>query len=464
MIMSNKVLFSVVVALFVFSAVGLAADFEVDVDYPTQIFAGGHDFVKVTVTNLGDERWFTASEFGSPEISKWFVKRDFTYKIGAGETREFIFELEIPKEFTPSKYGYSIIVKGGGETIEKKISTEILERTYSGIIADAELTCKNCRDSVGILISVKNIGSGVLDDVDLVLELEDEKQKIAIGSLSSKEELERDATFNLDNSKPGNYVIDIELYIDGKYSDQETLLFNIPIHRQVVVDKDVTTTPIGAFVTLKAVNTGNSVDKAMFEDNVEDGWWVSYFGPTPDRTGDDGWTWFATLLPNEDGEISYVLLYWPVPILLVLFLAGAVMGFLHLTGVHISKKIHKIGDDVKISIHVKNLGGVLEGCVVRDLVPNSFILPKDFGTLKPIIRKTAHGTELLWRVGNMRAGEERLVNYNIIPRHVHKHFAVLPAASVKGVKNEKTVLSVSQQSDALQLGKEEKKLRLTVAE
>ena len=62
------------------------------------------------------------------------------------------------------------------------------------------------------------------------------------------------------------------------------------------------------------------------------------------------------------------------------------------------------------------------------------------------------------------SGEERVVNYNIIPRNLHRQSLVLPAASVKGVKNEKTIISVSGQSDRISFGKDEKKLRLTVAE
>ena len=464
MIMSSKLFLLVVISLFVFSTLVLGVDFQVNVDRPTQAFAGSHDFVKVTVVNEGSSRWFTVSEFGPVEVNGWFSNKDITYKIEAGKEREFLFEIYIPKDMKSANYGYSFIIKSGDERIEKKVSTEVLERTFSGVISDSRLSCTRCKSGVGVYATVKNVGSAKLDDVDLIIEVDDQKKKIAVGELDSDDSLEREVSFTMDKTKPGNYIVDIQLYIDGKLSDHESETFTIPTYMDLGMDKEITNTPIGAFVTLKAINNGNSVDKAIFEDVVEESWWISYLGPAPDKKDVNGWTWFATLLPQEEGEVSYFVLYWPVPILGLLLAGGATAGYLHLTGVHIKKDFHKMGDDVKISLSVKNLGGSLGGCVIRDIVPNSFILPKDFGTLKPIIRKTAHGTELLWRVGNMRSGEERVVNYNIIPRNLHRQSLVLPAASVKGVKNEKTIISVSGQSDRISFGKDEKKLRLTVAE
>lgn len=454
----------IIIALFIFSSLSLAIDFDVEVDYPTQIFAGGHDFVKITVTNMGNDRWFTVSEFSVPEVSDWFVKKDITYKLKSGESRDFIFEISVPKEMEPTSYGYSFIVRSGDQIIEKKLSTEIIKRTFSGIISDIKLSCKKCKESVNVSATVKNVGSGTLSNIDLIFEVSDEKRKVAIGPLGPNEAVEKSATFSLNDLKPGKYMVTVQMYIDGKISDKTSSLFTVPIYRNVEQTKKITPTPIGMFVTLKAINKGNTIDKAIFQDTIENKWWISYLGPAPEKKQTNGWTWFATLLPNEEEEVSYVLLYWPVPILIVLLISGAVIGYLHLTGVHINKVVRKSKDEVRVSLRVRNLIGTLEGCVIRDTIPNSFILPREFGTLKPIIRKTAHGTELLWRIGNMRPGEERIVNYTIIPRHTHKHRVALPVAIVKGVKNEKQVLSVSNHPPVIELGYEKRKLKLAVAE
>jgi hypothetical protein len=460
--MNKNLVFSVVFALFVFSSFVGAVDFEVDVDNPTQIFAGSTDFVKVSVTNLGLERWFTVSEFSSPEISRWFTKVDLTYKLTSGETKDFIFEITPNKETKATNYGYKFIIRAGDEKIEKDVRTEVLKRTYSGIISDVEPSCTDCRENVDIKVTIKNTGTGILSDLDLIFDVGGKTMKVPVGSLNQGESIEKIQNFEVDKSQPGKYTADVQLYIDGKLADQVTELYNVPVYHQLDMNRDILHTPIGAFVTLKAINNGNSVDKAVFDDSVESEWWVSYLGPSPESTG-ESWTWFATLLPNQEGEVSYVLLYWPVPILVVLLIGGAVFSFLHLTGVNIDKGIFKSGDEVKVSLRVKNRGGVLEGAVVRDVVPNSFIIPKDFGTLKPIIRKTARGTELLWRVGNMHAGEERIVNYVIIPRSLEKQHIVLPAASVKGVRNEKTLISASKQTERLEVGRKERKLKFSIA-
>ena len=64
----------------------------------------------------------------------------------------------------------------------------------------------------------------------------------------------------------------------------------------------------------------------------------------------------------------------------------------------------------------------------------------------------------------MRTGEERLVNYSIISRTLNKMSITLPAASVKGIKNEKTIISVSKPGESMDVGTEEHKLKFTVAE
>ena len=456
--------FSIIVAFLFFSTVALADSFDVEIDYPTQMFADSMDFVKISVTNNEGSDWFSVSEFSAGSFSKWFINSDFTRKINSGETVDFVFELDVPKDATPFTYQYSIIVKKDGETVEKELNTEILERTYTGIVSDIDFNCVSCKGDLEVSVGVKNIGSGDLNNVDLVLEVDGNKKRIALGDLNSKEEVFETANFELVGKGPGDYNMEADLFIDGKLSDHDSKMFSIPVYQDVDVERDITQTPIGAFVTLKAINNGNMVDDAKLDDVVEGKWWISYLGPDPERKDGTGWTWFATLLPTEEQNVSYVLLYWPVPILAILLVVGGAMGYLQLTGAHIKKDIHRVGDELKISLHVRNLGGILEGCVVRDIVPNSFILPKDFGTLKPIVRKTAHGTELLWRVGNMRTGEERLVNYSIIPRTLNKMSITLPAASVKGIKNEKTIISVSKPGESMDVGTEEHKLKFTVAE
>ena len=38
-----------------------------------------------------------------------------------------------------------------------------------------------------------------------------------------------------------------------------------------------------------------------------------------------------------------------------------------------------------------------------------------FDTLKPVIRKTAEGTELSWKLDSLKTAEERVINYRIKP-------------------------------------------------
>jgi hypothetical protein len=121
---------------------------------------------------------------------------------------------------------------------------------------------------------------------------------------------------------------------------------------------------------------------------------------------------------------------------------GAVYAYLFITSIGMSKKISKKGNEWSVGIYIKNRGPAAEGVVVRDVIPHHFTLSGTFETLKPIARKTDAGTELIWRVGGIKRGEEKLLHYRMTAKG---HFGAvrLPSARLRAQKGDKTILSSS---------------------
>jgi hypothetical protein len=104
------------------------------------------------------------------------------------------------------------------------------------------------------------------------------------------------------------------------------------------------------------------------------------------------------------------------------------------------KVVKKKGGDWAIEVSVHNRGKAVEGAIVTDTVPHNFTLSSSFETLKPIVRKMELGTQLIWRIGGIRRGEEKILHYRIAPK-IHSGPVRLPAAHLRAKKGEKTIIA-----------------------
>jgi hypothetical protein len=84
-----------------------------------------------------------------------------------------------------------------------------------------------------------------------------------------------------------------------------------------------------------------------------------------------------------------------------------------MTVASIKKKVTGKGGEWKISLEIRNKMKEIDGVIVRDKIPNGFSVMGEFQTIKPVIRKLADGTELVWRVGRIAPNDERILHYTI---------------------------------------------------
>jgi hypothetical protein len=126
------------------------------------------------------------------------------------------------------------------------------------------------------------------------------------------------------------------------------------------------------------------------------------------------------LRPGATAQVSYRVEYWPyyVQIAAVAIIIFIVAGFSFLraakpsigkSSVMKSVNIHSVILEVKNPFlhHLKDV-------VIRDWVsPLANVIREEAGTLKPVLKRSGAGTELIWKLGEMRPKEVRYLSYKI---------------------------------------------------
>jgi hypothetical protein len=124
--------------------------------------------------------------------------------------------------------------------------------------------------------------------------------------------------------------------------------------------------------------------------------------------------------PGATAYVTYTVSYWPAfngYILLTVIVASLVLfSFLKTTTPRIFKDHSRKGEGVhNIFIQVKNpFFHRLNDVVVRDWVsPLAQVLHEEIESTRPVMRGLEDGTELIWKLGEMKPREERILQYKV---------------------------------------------------
>lgn len=141
--------------------------------------------------------------------------------------------------------------------------------------------------------------------------------------------------------------------------------------------------------------------------------------------------------PGATAQVTYTLSYWPAfngyIILTVIVISMVLFSFLRVTTPRILKRHSRRGEDShNIFIQVTNpFFHRLNDVVVRDCVsPLAQVLHEEIESTRPVIRKLEDGgTELIWKLGEMKPREERILQYKV--RSLIHGSLKMPGASLK---------------------------------
>jgi hypothetical protein len=202
--------------------------------------------------------------------------------------------------------------------------------------------------------------------------------------------------------------------------------FSIPPVRSVSQTVEETSSGFSKDVVVSITNDGNV---------VESGYVLQQSTPLDPMTGmmtrpdsncrEDGGAMVCSYLvgdirPGVTAQVTYTLSYWPAfngyIILTVIVISLVLFSFLRVTTPRIMKNHSRRGEDRhNIFIRVKNpFFHRLNDVVVRDWVsPLAQVLHEEIESTRPVMRKLEDGTELIWKLGEMKPREERILQYKV---------------------------------------------------
>ncbi|MBU5557601.1 MAG: hypothetical protein QW227_01420 [Candidatus Aenigmatarchaeota archaeon] len=414
----KTVIFLVMAALLLIQAPVFASDandFSIGMSVPDSFFANKTDTATIHITNNGDAGWFKVIVFGS---ETWAWTPTWRLYIGQGETADVLIYISPPQDVKPKIYSFAVTVTR--ETTQASVERQLLvqvRQTVDAGLSNFTISCTECSGSIDISVDVQNIGTepftgtvtanlgGVIRSYPL---------QIARGAVQHIAD-----TIDLAGFKPGEYTIMLNLSSATRQIQLSNKSFSITTVENVLYNTSTSSSIFGNFVTLSATNTGNVPTTVRLRAPITKAWWSIYSGPAPTESTETEYIWVLELAGGGHTEINYSEVFWPLPLIIIALIIVGIFAYLQQAALKVTKKavgrtMIIPGRDIGIAVSIKNTRKTAESLVVRELIPSAFSVSAT-GTVKPLMRKLATGTELVWKFTNVGPGEERLIHYKIIP-------------------------------------------------
>ncbi len=371
----------------------------------------------ITVTNdKGDPDRFILTVFG-PHL-EWANLQRYYFHLEPHESREISLNF-YPDEEGDYKYEVKVSSRENPENEDSVFITLKVNPLIDPNIEDFSV------DLVGNELRVNlKVTSRKAREMGIDFRIKDsEKKEVKVLSVTREVEGEREIseTIPVGDLLSGSYSIEVML-IDSGVSRKAN--FYIPPIHNVVTSKKVVSNPLMKEVTITIRNEGNVVDDYSLEENLPANQYVTpLHNPTFQylESGNVVFEWkFTGLQVGEAIEIKYRVEYWK-NLLGWVIMTSAILGLIGL-GVtkirrpNIRKKYIRKKDGHLIVLEVNgSLTRELRNVLVKDRVsPLGKVIP-EFEGPKPIVRESEVGTELIWRLGNLKPRSEIYLTYKIRP-------------------------------------------------
>jgi hypothetical protein len=461
MIDMKKLIVTFLLAFMVLSTVSLAQDFSVSVDAKDYYVAAQEDFVTLSIHNDLAQDWFSISVIG-PESWLKIDASDSLLRVPSGGNAEIKLLVLPPRDVVPLMYPYKYFYKvyrvDTDSVVEDSFQIRVKQIT-NAIIKNFKISCTECLGSVDISGTAYNVGSDPID-LSLVFKAGNQIKTVSLGYVNIYGKKDFQTTFDLNGVQPGEYLITADLIdIEGKRMYSESGSFNIPLVENIIYDKNVSSTVFGSFVTVTAMNRGNTVADVDLSSLEPSRWYSFYSGPSPTGMSiTDNYFWRLSLSPDETRSVSYSEIYWPTYAIILLVVLALVLIYMQSGAFDLSKNVIsgspvRLGKDISVSLNLKNKRGEIDKAIVKDIVPSGYSIVSKFETVKPMIRKVPEGVELNWKVSKLKPDEERVFHYTIRPEESEKAER-LPSAKVRAIQNNRMV---QRDSNKVSMSTEKKK-------
>jgi hypothetical protein len=279
--------------------------------------------------------------------------------------------------------------------------------------------------------SARKIGNNFVIDLELFAKHADIRFEVIdsegnrVKYLKITKELDGDEkieeTIPIDDLLAGDYEVRMSI---PEHDIMGETSINIPPVHNVVKKKEIVSTPFGQDVTITITNEGNVVEDYNIRETVQANEYVDFVDdPTSSHLEEDyvshNWK-IEGLAIGATGMITYKINRLPlligsvVVLLCVIGILG--MGAARVRTPNIKKRYVRKRNRRLVVIEIRgSLTKDLKNVLVKDRVsPLGKVLP-EFEGPKPIVREGEAGTELIWRLGDIKPRSEIYLSYKIRP-------------------------------------------------
>jgi hypothetical protein len=245
----------------------------------------------------------------------------------------------------------------------------------------------------------------------------------------------------------GTYNATVEInYVNGHEFSERT--FNVVERSLITSTHENYPIFIGYGKTIKVRNDGNDVGNETVIEDISS-FDSIFFSGSPTRKEGNRYFWeIPNINPGEERTITYKVDYSSLFIFILAVIIAWWYFFYKYRTLRIRKFIMqrkdiKEGEEFTIGIELHNgLGRSVKELTVRDFVPPIFKIREAAGP-EPKKKTTNIGTELLWKLDDLKRGEERILSYKIIPVFGVHGALTLPTAYVEFTFNKMNVKNMS---------------------
>lgn len=306
-----------------------------------------------------------------------------------------------------------------------------VERSSELDLRSSELEKESIRpgETNRINLTVRNLGSELLEDYSIRMNYmnttEEQTGSAIISGTSSSPPGERSFSFEIPTEaedRPMSVPVEIELVDDGEVQETVEYSFTIEEVENITHNQQQERTFFSMQKTVSARNNGNVDSRVEINEDIP-----SYLVPVtaydvePNTTeGGDGqtqYTWSQTLAPEEELSVSYRINYW-IPLAVLLLVSTGIIGLQKLKrDVSFVKHAKKDEEGIRVRLVIENRSDrIMEDVKVKDFVQNVADVSREFDMAKPILKKTDEGTELKWDIDKLLPGEQRIMEYVLVPK------------------------------------------------
>jgi hypothetical protein len=429
--------------LFIVSPV-LASGVELILPTNSMVGYGGEtSSIDLTINNnQGGADTFTVTVF-PPYYLNVTTNLEPSVWVNASSTQNVNLKFDMPRDVEELTIVFKISVKSvsdGSVSDEKDFLLRTVRKTdvFIDKINPPENSKFDPEQAVDIEVKVRNVGLNTLGNYDL--ETTVSKSGSVLKTYNNAIETILPKSFETVYSyyaigkydEPGIYVIRSVLEdSDGKIISDQITTFNVSSAYKLPTEYTKRNTIynflfITTTVTVK--NEGNINTPSFYITESAPAFGKILFDPDNEPSeiknldGRMVYSWLVpTLEPGKEIKIKYSYALWRMWIILLVVGIGTYVGIKFFYSPTIRKTHRHRGPitkekEVVVSLEVKNRSRhEVKDVQVRDIVPSIAKVIEKFDTLKPMIRTTAIGTELRWKIDALKPGEERVVTYRIKP-------------------------------------------------